>query len=96
VILLVAGFDAISFGFYVALNALTPVWLQKPVKAGGYGFSITDNATCKAPIATFLTLNEQLTDSLFSHSCALDRCCGRSSVRTVFQRQNPALARIPQ
>lgn len=44
VLLLVAGFDAISFGFWVALNALTPVWLQKPVKAGGYGFSILDNA----------------------------------------------------
>ncbi|KAH8687617.1 major facilitator superfamily domain-containing protein [Tricladium varicosporioides] len=44
VILFIAGFDAISFGFYVALNALTPVWLQKPVKAGGYGFTITDNA----------------------------------------------------
>lgn len=44
VLLLVAGFDAISFGFWVALNALTPVWLQKPVKAGGYGFSVLDNA----------------------------------------------------
>lgn len=43
-LLLVAGFDAISFGFWVALNALTPVWLQKPVKAGGYGFSVLDNA----------------------------------------------------
>ncbi|KIN08786.1 hypothetical protein OIDMADRAFT_175505 [Oidiodendron maius Zn] len=45
VVLLVAGFDAISFGFYVALNALTPVWLQKPVKVGGYGFTVTENAT---------------------------------------------------
>ncbi|KAK7733034.1 hypothetical protein SLS53_008363 [Cytospora paraplurivora] len=44
ILLLVAGFDAISFGFWVALNALTPVWLQKPVKAGGYGFSVLDNA----------------------------------------------------
>jgi hypothetical protein len=42
---MVAGFDMISFGFYVALNALTPVWLQKPKKVGGYGFTITENAT---------------------------------------------------
>lgn len=47
VLLLVAGFDAISFGFWVALNALMPVWLQKPVKAGGYGVSVLDNAACK-------------------------------------------------
>ncbi|TVY26801.1 putative MFS-type transporter protein [Lachnellula hyalina] len=44
VLLTVAGFDTISFGFYVALNALTPVWLQKPKKHGGYGFTITENA----------------------------------------------------
>jgi hypothetical protein len=44
VILMVAGFDMISFAFYVALNALTPVWLQKPVKAGGYGFTVYNNA----------------------------------------------------
>lgn len=54
VVLLVAGFDAISFGFYVALNALTPVWLQKPVEVGGYGFTITENATCKASPSPFL------------------------------------------
>lgn len=47
VLLLCAGFDAISFGFWVALNALTPIWLQLPVKAGGYGFSVLDNAACK-------------------------------------------------
>ncbi|KAH8651305.1 major facilitator superfamily domain-containing protein [Xylariales sp. PMI_506] len=44
VILLCSGFDAVTFGFWVALNALTPVWLQKPVIAGGYGFSVLDNA----------------------------------------------------
>jgi hypothetical protein len=44
VILLIAGFDTISFGFYIALNALSPVWLQKPVRVGGYGFTITENA----------------------------------------------------
>lgn len=51
VLLLVAGFDAISFGFWVALNALTPVWLQKPVKLGGYGFSVLDNAACKSIVS---------------------------------------------
>ncbi|PCG90158.1 Major facilitator superfamily domain, general substrate transporter [Penicillium occitanis (nom. inval.)] len=45
VILIIAGFDTISFAFYVALNALTPVWLQLPKKAHGiYGFSVADNA----------------------------------------------------
>lgn len=48
VLLIIAGFDSISFGFYVALNALTPVWLQLPVKAGGiYGFTVTQNAACE-------------------------------------------------
>jgi len=48
VLLIIAGFDMISFGFYVALNALTPVWLQLPIKAGGiYGFNVTQNAACK-------------------------------------------------
>lgn len=44
VILFVTGFDTISFGFYVALNALTPVWLQRPVDLGGYGFTVSQNA----------------------------------------------------
>ncbi|KAK4214242.1 major facilitator superfamily domain-containing protein [Rhypophila decipiens] len=45
VILMIAGFDTINFGFYVALNALTPVWLQTPLKAGGiYGWNVTQNA----------------------------------------------------
>ncbi len=48
VLLIIAGFDTISFAFYVALNALTPVWLQTPVKAGGvYGFTVAQNAACK-------------------------------------------------
>jgi MFS family permease len=37
-------FTLISFGFYVAMNALVPVWLQKPVAEGGYGFSLEQNA----------------------------------------------------
>ncbi|KAH8201056.1 hypothetical protein TruAng_004752 [Truncatella angustata] len=44
VLLLCAGFDAITFGFWVALNALTPVWLQQPAKIGGYGFTVLENA----------------------------------------------------
>jgi hypothetical protein len=40
-------FTLISFGFYIAMNALTPVFLQKPVKVGGYGFSTIDNANCE-------------------------------------------------
>ncbi|KAJ5123581.1 Major facilitator superfamily domain general substrate transporter [Penicillium atrosanguineum] len=37
-------FTLISFGFYVGVNALTPVWLQKPVAEGGYGFTLKQNA----------------------------------------------------
>lgn len=45
VLLVIAGFDTISFGFYVALNSLTPVWLQTPIDKGGvYGFTVAQNA----------------------------------------------------
>ncbi|KAN0108687.1 MFS multidrug transporter-like protein [Hyaloscypha variabilis] len=37
-------FTLVSFGFFVAMNAITPVWLQKPVKIGGYGFTSRQNA----------------------------------------------------
>ncbi|KAJ5653680.1 Major facilitator superfamily domaingeneral substrate transporter [Penicillium lividum] len=37
-------FALISFGFYVSVHALTPVWLQKPVSEGGYGFTLEQNA----------------------------------------------------
>jgi hypothetical protein len=40
-------FTLVSFGFYVAMNAITPVWLQKPEKLGGYGFTSMENAYCK-------------------------------------------------
>jgi hypothetical protein len=40
-------FTLIGFGFYVAMNAITPVWLQKPEKFGGYGFTSMQNALCK-------------------------------------------------
>ncbi|KAF5876774.1 putative polyamine transporter protein [Botrytis fragariae] len=42
--ILLAMFTLISFGFYVAMNAITPVWLQKGVKEGGYGFTSKENA----------------------------------------------------
>lgn len=45
--LIMSVFTLISFGFYIAMNALTPVFLQKPVKVGGYGFSTIDNANCE-------------------------------------------------
>ncbi|OQD84685.1 hypothetical protein PENANT_c012G01696 [Penicillium antarcticum] len=34
--IIMGTFTLISFGFYVGVNALTPVWLQKPVSAGGH------------------------------------------------------------
>ena len=47
VMLCLGFFTLVSFGFYVAMNAITPVWLQKPVKLGGYGFTARQNALCK-------------------------------------------------
>jgi len=44
VTLILSVFTLISFGFYIAMNALTPVYLQKPVKVGGYGFTVLENA----------------------------------------------------
>ncbi|RFU34879.1 hypothetical protein B7463_g1455, partial [Scytalidium lignicola] len=44
VILIMSVFTLVSFGFYIAMNALTPVWLQKPTKVGGYGFTAQQNA----------------------------------------------------
>ncbi|OCL10283.1 MFS general substrate transporter [Glonium stellatum] len=38
------GFALVSFGFYIAFNSLTPIWLQKPKRLGGYGFTVEDNA----------------------------------------------------
>jgi hypothetical protein len=46
VMLCLGFFTLVSFGFYVAMNAITPVWLQKPEKLGGYGFTATQNALC--------------------------------------------------
>lgn len=41
-------FTLFNFGFYVAMNSITPTWLQKPVKLGGYGFTPYQNALCKS------------------------------------------------
>lgn len=37
-------FALISFGFYVGVNALVPVWVQKPPSEHGYGFTLKQNA----------------------------------------------------
>lgn len=83
VILMVAGFDMISFAFYVALNALTPIWLQKPVKVGGYGFTVYDNAACKY-IHLLLPHHELI--QLSSHIRPLAWRPVRSHLRTTRQR----------
>ncbi|MCJ1401853.1 hypothetical protein MMC11_005070 [Xylographa trunciseda] len=44
VTVLMGTFTLVSFGFYIAMNALTPVWLQNPREASGYGFTIQQNA----------------------------------------------------
>lgn len=51
--LLLSIFTLFSFGFSVAMNSLTPVWLQKPVAEGGYGFTTIQNALCKCTPPSF-------------------------------------------
>jgi len=46
VTLILSIFTLVSFGFYIAMNAITPVFLQKPIKIGGYGFTTYQNACC--------------------------------------------------
>lgn len=86
--LIIAGFDTISFGFYVALNALTPVWLQTPKKFGGiYGFTVEENAACELTgIAGYLQsgkLGVRMLTRGNSHIRPLDRIPCRSSVRAA-------------
>ncbi|PYH40710.1 polyamine transporter [Aspergillus saccharolyticus JOP 1030-1] len=44
VTLIMGTFTLISFGFYVGMNALVPVWLQRSPAEGGYGFTLRQNA----------------------------------------------------
>ena len=46
----VAAFTIFSFGWFPASNTLTPVYLQRPVEKGGYGFTVLQNAFCKSSI----------------------------------------------
>jgi hypothetical protein len=86
VILLIAGFDMISFGFYVGLNALTPVWLQNPTTEGGYGFSVTQNAACMKP----QKLESLVTNITFSYLCSLDWPFSSLVLWSIFQRLYPS------
>jgi hypothetical protein len=47
VTLVLSVYTLVNFGFYVAMNSISPVFLQKPVIAGGYGFNTMQNAECK-------------------------------------------------
>ncbi|KAH6661282.1 major facilitator superfamily domain-containing protein [Truncatella angustata] len=44
VTILTSLFCLLNFGFYVGMNSVAPVWLQRPVKSGGYGFTANQNA----------------------------------------------------
>lgn len=43
VTIILGCFTLVSFGFYIARNAITPVWLRKPEKIGGYGCTSRQN-----------------------------------------------------
>jgi hypothetical protein len=51
VTLLVGLFSSLQFGMFIGMNAITPVWLQKPVAQGGYSFTPMQNAYCKSLVA---------------------------------------------
>ncbi|RDW80542.1 hypothetical protein BP5796_05240 [Coleophoma crateriformis] len=69
-----ALFCLFNFGFYVAMNSITPVWLQKPEKAGGYGFTSFENACFQlfhwAGIAVALLYGQLISDRLPLALCA--------------------------
>jgi hypothetical protein len=44
VTLVLSVYTLFHFGFYIAMNAITPTFLQKPTKIGGYGFDVYQNA----------------------------------------------------
>jgi hypothetical protein len=48
VILVLSVYTLVNFGFYVAMNSISPVFLQKPLIACGYGFNTMQNAECKS------------------------------------------------
>jgi hypothetical protein len=48
VTLVLSVYTLVNFGFYVAMNSISPVFLQKPVSAGGYDFNTMQNAECKS------------------------------------------------
>jgi hypothetical protein len=74
VMLLLNMFTLVSFGFYVAMNAITPVWLQKPEKIGGYGFTSMQNAlfsfTHWVGISFALFYGQLVSDRLPMYLCA--------------------------
>ncbi len=59
----------INFGWFVTINTLLTVFLENPVREGGYGFTPQQNAACMFRITVFRTL--QLTAS--SHILPMDR-----------------------
>jgi hypothetical protein len=60
VTLIMSVFTLVSFGFYIAMNAITPVFLQKPVKIGGYGFDTFQNACCKFEHLQFQNIADEV------------------------------------
>ena len=47
VTLLTGFFTLMTFGWYVMINTLLTVFLEEPVKEGGYHFTPQRNAACK-------------------------------------------------
>lgn len=46
--ILIGVFNLASFGWFVTINTLLTVFLQRPEKAGGYAFTPQRNAACKS------------------------------------------------
>jgi hypothetical protein len=48
VVILAGVFNLISFGWFVMINTLLTVFLEEPLKIGGYAFTPQQNAACKS------------------------------------------------
>jgi sensor domain CHASE-containing protein len=48
VTLVLSVYTLVNFGFYIAMNSISPVFLQKPLSSGGYGFNAMQNAECES------------------------------------------------
>lgn len=86
VTILIGSTLMIFYGWGIAMNTFLSIFLQNPLKEGGYGFSPERNASCEFH-ATLQTLVSHLTDQ--SHLCYMVRCFRRRGLWHAAWRSSP-------